>query len=205
MNSLKIMKTICILLSSQGILCDFNSSLVAAKRVHSNKTFEDGKKLPLVNDDPKFAFLVGFIERNGESYFDNPLQNVTAISSPLVGDARCPVGDANSKTQQECNVCDIYAPNGKKADPKRYRLCQWGYNINWPFQYNEVNWGMNGLSQENKKGGNLITDMSTFQANTNYLVTKEMWGKSPDNRENRPDFALFDRIRPPIQRCVRSE
>lgn len=173
MNSLKIIKTICILLSSQSILCDYNSSNNAAKEVNTKQN------LGLSEHEPRMAFLVGFIERNQKSYFDNPYQDVTAIYGYLVGDQRC------TETDSGCGVCNIYAPNGPKADTLRYRLCQWGYNINWPFSYNEVNWGMNGLSQENKKSGNLINDMRAFP-NTNYLVTKEMWGKQPDKRFNFP-------------------
>lgn len=136
-------------------------------------------KLGLGTDEPKMAFLVGFIERNYESYFNNPYQNVNAISGFLVGDPRC------METTSGCGVCNTYAPNGSKANTLRYRLCQWGYNINWPFQYGGTNWGMNGRSQEYNPGGNLINDISAFP-NTNYLVTKEMWGKAPDTRFNVP-------------------
>ena len=176
MNSLKRLKTICILLlSSQSILCDYTTSLAAARRVNTKLG------LNLGIDEPKMAFLVGFLERNYESYFNNPFQNVENIEY-LVGDARC------TETSSGCGVCNTYAPSGKNKDPRKYRSCQWGYNISWPFQYHGngcVDRGGNGGEAACIGGSRLIDQIGQLKGNT-YNITRWMWGKFANGGFNQP-------------------
>ena len=177
-NNLKILKTICVLLLlAQRTSCDFDSSFEAAKRVNTSKGF-----FPTATDidgyDRKIFFLIGFIERNQEGYFsNNPYGAVSAEPSGyLVGDPRCPhTGNGDTKY---CGICNRYAPSGDRADVVKYKLCQWGYNINWPFYYNgNGGWGPDFASCEPMDGGNLMTDISYFQGNTNINTVRSMWGK----------------------------